>query len=501
MCRLAKFLLLIALIFYNLYFMQKYLLSSIMILFIATVVSQAQTTTLWGLTFSGGKWNYGAIIKTDAMGNEDTVHSFGNGTDGQYPYGNLIKASNGLLYGMTAYGGANKNIYPYMGDGIIFSYNIATGTETDVHDFTGTDGANPVGSLLQASNGLLYGITNYAGTDNYGTFFSYDISTGKDSVLFNFNFYGTGNLFQASTGIIYGMTSNGGSGGWGQIFSYNISTNTYSVLHDFKGYPTDGIQPYGGFIQVKDSLLYGLTEQGGIHDAGTLFSFNIYTDSETVLHNFCSSCSNDGFNPRGSLIQADDGLLYGMTWQGGAYDSGIIFSYNIALDTEIDIHDFGKGADGKFPTGSLIQAKDSLLCGMTFYGGAYGAGTAFTYNPTKGIYTDIHDFGSSTDGAGPYGDLLEDDTTITTGNNQLSVNTAQFSIYPNPTSGQFTIKSKCNQNGYIAKVYNVIGQLVYQSVLGNSQNSIDLLSQPTGLYFVYLKSGQDVEVGKVMITR
>jgi photosystem II stability/assembly factor-like uncharacterized protein len=90
---------------------------------------------------------------------------------------------------------------------------------------------------------------------------------------------------------------------------------------------------------------------------------------------------------------------------------------------------------------------------------------------------------------------------LTTGINQLSVNNNQLSIYPNPTSGQFAIKSNGNQNGYMVEIYNVVGEKIYQSVLSNSQNIINLSSQPDGMYFVYLKSNEGVEVGKVMVTK
>jgi len=76
-----------------------------------------------------------------------------------------------------------------------------------------------------------------------------------------------------------------------------------------------------------------------------------------------------------------------------------------------------------------------------------------------------------------------------------------INLYPNPSNGQFTINLTGNQNGYTVEIYNIMGGKVYQSVLANSQNTINLSSQPDGMYFVYLKSEEDVEVGKVLVTR
>ncbi len=94
-----------------------------------------------------------------------------------------------------------------------------------------------------------------------------------------------------------------------------------------------------------------------------------------------------------------------------------------------------------------------------------------------------------------------DTLNVTTGINQLSVNSEQLSIYPNPTSGQFTISLNSNQNGCTVEVYNVMGEKIYQSVLYNSQNSIDLNIQPAGMYFIYLKSEAGIQVEKLVVTK
>jgi len=78
------------------------------------------------------------------------LFDFDGNAHGQYPYGSLIQASNGYLYGMTQ-GGAANNL------GLIFSFdpNNSANPPVDLWDFTtlNNGGSYPQGSLMQASNG------------------------------------------------------------------------------------------------------------------------------------------------------------------------------------------------------------------------------------------------------------------------------------------------------------------------------------------------------------
>jgi hypothetical protein len=97
--------------------------------------------------------------------------------------------------------------------------------------------------------------------------------------------------------------------------------------------------------------------------------------------------------------------------------------------------------------------------------------------------------------------ITSDSLTPPDGIKQLVAINNQLSISPNPTSGQFTIKLNGNQNGYTVEVYNEVGEKIEELVLSSLQNTIDLQSQPDGMYFVYLKSEEGVMVGKVMVTK
>jgi uncharacterized repeat protein (TIGR03803 family) len=478
--------------------MKKHLLSALALFVITTSLCRAQVPMLYGLTTRGGNDSIGNIFQYTVGGSFTSVHSFGISPDGEQPWGSLIYASNKLLYGMT-YVGGTYNI------GTIFSFNIFTGKDSVVYNFAGSgDGATPKGgSLTQVNDSMLYGMTTNGGTGSDGTIFSYNINSGTEAVLYSFA-GGTsdgagpyGSLTQVNDSMLYGMTLFGGTGDSGVIFNYNINSEKETVVHSFAS--VEGGNPSGSLLLVNDSMLYGMTTYGGSAGYGVIFAYDILTPTVIDVHNF--NTDSLGWYPYGSLIQAKNGLLYGMTESGGVTGDGIVFSYNVNTNTEKILHNFSGIPDGELPYGSVMQASDGNLYGVTSAGGANNDGMLFSYDITSSIYSKLIDFTGINAWEPYYGSLVEADTSKPAGINQLAVNNERLTIYPNPNNGQFTVKLNNNQIGNTLEIYNVLGEKIYQSVLSNSQSSINLSSQPAGLYFVYLKSCEGVEVTKVMVTK
>jgi len=323
------------------------------------------------------------------------LYSFGGSGDAANPYAGLINV-NGMLYGTTAYGGAN-------GDGTVFSIT-PSGTETVLYSFKGGsgDGAYPFAGLINIK-GTFYGTTSEGGANcgssgGCGTVFAIT-PAGTETVLHSFGGSGDGNGPLAGLikvkGTLYGTTQEGGANGDGIVFSITPS-GTEAVLYSFKGGSGDGEFPLAGLINVKGTL-YGTTVYGGANDDGTVFSITP-SGTETVLYSFKGG-SGDGEYPYAGVINVK-GALYGTTHRGGANGDGTVFS-TTPSGTETVLYSFkGGSGDGEYPYAGLINVKGTLY-GTTIEGGTNGVGTIFSTTPS-GTETVLHSFGGSGDGEYPY---------------------------------------------------------------------------------------------------
>src|ERR1039457_594722 len=252
-----------------------------------------------------------------------TLHSF-DGTDGAGPLAPLAQATNGDLYGTTAGGGA----YGY--GGTVFKIT-PSGTLTTLYSFCPSypncpDGYEPYAGLVQATNGDLYGITMFGGADLYGpyggTVFKITPS-GTLTTLYSFcaqklctdGESPDAGLVQATNGDLYGTTTYGGANGWGVVFRITPS-GTLTTLYSFCSIScTSGGNP-NGLVQATNGDLYGTTLNFGARSGGTVFKITP-SGALTTLYSFSQACA-DGCHPGTGLIQATNGDFYGTTSGGGA---------------------------------------------------------------------------------------------------------------------------------------------------------------------------------------
>ena len=359
------------------------------------------------------------VISTWAAAQEQVLHSFtNNGTDGIVPDGGVIFDGVGNLYGTTFSGGAHS-------DGTVYELTPAGGggwTEKVLHSFdqNGTDGSFPAASLIFDTAGNLYGTTAGGGTYTKGTVFELTPAGGgtwTEKVLYSFG-NGTdgfspysGLVFDAA-GNLYGTAYYGGTYSRGTVFELTPQaggTWTEQVLHSF-GNGTDASAPFAGLAFDTAGNLYGTTEVGGAHTAGTVYELTPAGGgawTEKVVYSFVNN-GTDGTVPKSGVIFDGAGNLYGTTNQGGTYTLGTLFELTPAGGgtwTEQVLHNFGNGTDGAVPYSTLIFDTAGNLYGTTYQGGSYGGGTVFRFNAQGEVL--LQSF-SGTDGANPIAALIFD---------------------------------------------------------------------------------------------
>lgn len=206
-----------------------------------------------------------------------------------------------------------------------------------------------------------------------------------------------GPLMQASDGLFYGVNQFGGPHGQGTIFRMTPA-GALVVLHVFTG-AADGGYPVGPLVQGRDGHLYGTTLFGGSYNSGIAFRITL-DGTLTVLHEFGETA--DAGRAPGALIQIANGSFYGTSCVGGAANAGTIFRMTEAGDVT-PLYAFTNGADGRCPS-SVLLARDGMFYGVAA-GGPTGEGVAFRMTPAGG-FVKIHDYVRNLEGGAP-GPLLQ----------------------------------------------------------------------------------------------
>ena len=321
-----------------------------------------------GYLFSAGgtTGNAGAAFRVTTSSQYKIMHVF-NGTDGQNPSGGLTLGRDGMLYGSTVSGGPGSW-------GILYKMSPA-GTITRLHYFSGGNGGDPQASPIQSVAGDFYGVTH--GSYNYGTI--YKVSPYGEFSTIHSNAIGDGiyqvaPLVQGTDFWFYGAAiDNAGTESPGDIYRIN-SSSTFQTLYTFDG--TIGYHPSGGLLQATDGNYYGVASGGGTNGAGTVFAMSRDHSAVWVVYNFTGGA--DGGTPVGGMIQASDGNLYGTTYSGGSFGSGVLFRVTLG-GTYTVRHDFSP-AGGSGPRSALFQHTNGRIYGMTSAGGTKNEGVFFSFD-------------------------------------------------------------------------------------------------------------------------
>lgn len=390
---------------------------------------------LYGTTEFGGTNGFGVAFKTTTAASPafTTLRHFADAT-GSQPCGTLVRGSDGLLYGTTANGGTN-------GLGAVFKIST-TGTYTVITNLTGETGTAQGSSLrggLTLSGTQFHAVTSSGGPGNLGMAFkltstgSYTplaavspangwmpggapVVSGPGSLLFPVTSGGSGGggnvmkittsgvlsveaalggtlgsatdgaLFQAGADW-YGVAAKGGASARGTMFRHTPGVGAVLV----SAFATSGGSlSEGPLVQGPDGLFYGVSREGGVSTRGTIYKITS-TGTRTRLVSFTgSNGAAPGAKPRGPLVLADDGNFYGLTEEGGANNTGVLFRLTAGGVYSV-VSAFGTTGP-RSPQGGFAKGIDGLLYATTSLGGAEDAGCLIRFDPPNNVWEAAAEF-------------------------------------------------------------------------------------------------------------
>ena len=445
---------------------------------------QGTDGNFYGTTESGGANGYGTIFKITPSGTLTTLFSFDDGNAGGAPIPGLIQASDGNFYGTAIEGG----IY---GNGTVFSMT-PTGTVTPIYSFTGgEDGANPWGALMQAADGNIYGTTQGGGTYGYGTVFRLAPSGPLVTIAQFDNYngaYPSAPLVQGAGGILYGTTLQGGATNFGTIYKLAVNGGALQIT----GQPANQPVYFGGTalftvaITGATPVSYQWQEDGtNIADGGNIsgsatatlkitnVNFGDAAFFSVVVSNSTGSVTSEDatleiiYSPPtitaqpASLTQVTGSTaVFAVTATGdqplscqwrqngisltdggnisGSATSTLTLSsitlasagtYTVVVSNALfevtsvpaslvvipaavpgavatTLRQLNGTTDGAWPFAGLLQGTDGNLYGTTTQGGTKFQGTVFKMSQA-GAFTSLYSFPGGTSGANPYSPLIQ----------------------------------------------------------------------------------------------
>lgn len=254
--------------------------------------------------FVNSQTNYLAFSSNNGVNNKGSIMNFSNGTpqnkinfydNGGPPMDNIVEIGV-KLYGIT--GGQNsannRTLYEYHYNNEVF--NI-------LKYFGDTSSSNPLITKLCTNGTKIFGIQNNFFTGQ--SISEYNVSTNTVTQLISLSSYGINDVKQilCANNKIYGITTPTATVGANKLFSFDLSTNTLSIVHVFATATGNWCH---SIMKHSNGKIYGATVFGGTNGQGTIFELNPTNDSYSVLTNLTASLKAD------NLTEGASNKLYGI---------------------------------------------------------------------------------------------------------------------------------------------------------------------------------------------
>jgi uncharacterized repeat protein (TIGR03803 family) len=315
----------------------------------------------------------------------------------KYEVGAIMLATNNHLY-VTTRDTDYKKAFIYR----VLADEINRDPQT-IYTFP-TRGFEPFFALTLATDRNFYGTTYSRGEFNAGTVYRIESDGSEYTTLHNFTpteGWGPRCVIDGRDGFVYGMTATAGLGNGGTIFKCRYDGTEFTKLHDF--YDATGSSPNGKLVKIGN-VLYGVTFWGGTSSYnGVIFRINTDGTGYKTLKNFDST---SGANSIQGLAVGENGMLYGMTKQGGLYGQGVLFQIkNDATNFKVLVNfnnDTGYSPSGDVlfledmlpPSSATAEVQAAQVSGLTFWPNPFQTSLSakLIAEDEKDVYLTILDF-------------------------------------------------------------------------------------------------------------
>ena len=275
----------------------------------------------YGTTYGGGAGGQGTFFRLTPAGEYTTVHEF-TADEGGHPYTGLVQGIDGSFYGIKSRPGINPTadmLYRITPDGVA----------SVVHNFTAGEGGSR--RLVAGTDGNFYGVTPFSVQNQV----LYRIaSDGTYSVLHDFGLFPSDNpsdtLIQGSDGSLYGLVTPSDYSG----------TTLYRVTlgGQYTRFSTQAsfgkVRPFA-LSKGVDGFLYASGSYQGSNYFTAVFRFAI-DGTATLIHSFPAASYETLSN---SPTQGRDGALYAITGAGLLYKfaPGVLSPHPLFFEGEVPL--------------------------------------------------------------------------------------------------------------------------------------------------------------------
>ncbi|PZQ93460.1 MAG: hypothetical protein DI539_31655, partial [Flavobacterium psychrophilum] len=162
-------------------------------------------------------------------------------------------------------------------------------------------------------------------------------------------------------GYLYSTLTTSKASAGGSIIKVKLDGTEMTKIFNFSS--ATGYKPSASLLQANNGRLYGMTDLGGLYGAGVVYSINSDGSDYRILRNLSSGNITSYMASSRVLLEGSDGLIYGSTFRGGSFDLGTIFKMNKDGSGYQAIVNFDNNTKGRMP-GEIMIASDGKIYGM-----------------------------------------------------------------------------------------------------------------------------------------